>query len=245
MMGQRMTWVFSMDQMWATCEKESWSWTALNPAQALGAGRARELIEKGGRKSGAAAGPVSQEPEQSDFPSSVCDRSQWGHELHKEHSCTSWVSQLYTVASQREPVADCIGFSQARPPLCVLTSSPFPLLTPVPPSILRRREEADWMRWRKGRSKRGNWEKAECVGPHWECRSEQGEEGNFSFKFCNFDFQLWDSFSDKMTFLSENACENEFHLPRISFGSRGSINPIEWTKIEGVEENSGSIIESY
>ena len=65
-----------MDQMWATCEKESWSWTALNSAQALGAGRARELIEKGGRKSGAAAGPVSQEPEQSDFPSSVRERSQ-------------------------------------------------------------------------------------------------------------------------------------------------------------------------
>ena len=35
MVGQRMTQESSVDKMWAMCEKESWPWTALNPAQAL------------------------------------------------------------------------------------------------------------------------------------------------------------------------------------------------------------------
>lgn len=61
--GMNDTSIFSVDQMWATCEKESWPWITLGPAQVPGVGKQGELIRERLRVYGRSE-EQTEEPEQ-------------------------------------------------------------------------------------------------------------------------------------------------------------------------------------
>ena len=125
------------------------------------------------KKSGTDGGPVSHEPERI-CSSSAGESPQWWQELHKDPSC--FPQQPVEGASGR-----WYGFSQAR--LSRVLASPSSLLTPGPPVVLPGAEEAEWVRWRKGRNKRGYWEKFKCADLIWEYQYKLGRSNILALNY--------------------------------------------------------------
>lgn len=148
-------------------------------------------------------------------------------------------SQLYALVSQREPVSDRINFGQVRP-FCLypyLFSVPSPDPWPLSLALGRGNWLSEVLEWEKQKKSRKGW----MYRPKLGLRVHMGEEGSFNFKFYSFDLNYKRSHvsGEKKTLLSKNAWKNQFHLPQISFGSRGRTSPLEWMKIEGSSEKDG------
>lgn len=127
---------------------------------------------------------MSHELKQMNSPSSAGETFQWGQERFKgflAHFMSA--SQLYTAASLRESVPDCISFGSSKTFLCILTSSLF-LFWPHPTSNLT---TTDWLEVEeREKQERKLWK-------GWMCRPKRGvqvqmrEERNCNFKLYSFD----------------------------------------------------------